>query len=409
MQLLNVDTLETAQKKVIDFLKESPLFTQSKQITDVLGDVLAHDVYSPSTVPPFSRSTVDGYALIAENIQAAEAGAPVLLNLIDTVEMGQATSLTLCDGDCVYVPTGGMLPSNANAVVMVEHCESFTPSCIAIYQAVAFGDNTIQRGEDFQQGELLLPHGTQLNAGEIAILAAAGIESVEVYKPLCVSVFSTGDELISPGQTLAPGEIYDINTYSISALVKKSHMTLIRSKVLQDKPETIRLALKSAMSDSDIVLISGGSSQGKKDWTAQLLSELADEGVCTHGLALKPGKPTILAHDKDSKTLFIGLPGHPTAAMLVFKLLVEHGLRSLFGTPNSVSVPAIVNRNLASDAGKKTCIFCNLVLHGDSYIAEPLFGKSGLITVITKAKGFFMIDQNAEGVRKGAQVMVHLL
>jgi len=295
-----------------------------------------------------------------------------------------------------------MLPSGADAVVMVEYTEAAGGS-IAVYEAVAAGSGITLTGEDLKKGELLLRRGTLIRPQEAGALAAAGVTMIPVYVPLRLSIISTGDELIPPEQEPRPGEIRDINTVALRALALKRGYNVISTTLLPDDEARLEAALIDLMASSDVVLVSGGSSQGEKDYTAALIGRVAKPGVFTHGLALKPGKPTILGWDDENKALLVGLPGHPVSAMVVFELLMttNNGQKKL-------PIPARLSCNIPGAPGKTVCQPVVLNLGDEGYSAEPVFGKSGMITTLTRADGYIIIDLNKEGVRKGEPVLVHL-
>lgn len=409
MKLLRVVSLEDARDIFCNYWQPCLLPVKTCDVSAALDHVLAEDVYSAQDVPPFSRSTVDGYAVLAGNTQAAGENAPVFLRLAGSVDMGTIPEFSLEAGTCAYVPTGGALPQGADGAVMVEYCDEFPPNQIALNRGVACGDNLILRGEDIAVGELLLRRGTRLRPQELGALAAVGIRRVKVYASVRITIYSTGDELETPGNVLPGGKIYDINTQSLAAMARRLGMEVVRTTVLPDQDAKIEEALRLAEMDSDFVVVSGGSSQGKKDLTAALFSRLTGQDVDVHGLALRPGKPTILACHQEQRTVFVGLPGHPAAAILVFELLVGWSMRKIMGMPESPCIPAKAGRNLAGDAGKTTCVLCSMQKDAQGYTACPILGKSGLITALTRADGYFLIERNQEGVVRGEQVDVHLL
>ena len=331
MKLLKVDTLMQAEKKLIESASERRLETEFVSLDCASGRILSEDVISGGDIPSFYRSSVDGYAVRSADTAGASETIPVLLTIIDEVAIGTAALKRVESGTCVYVPTGGMVPEGADAVVMVEYCEAFGASQTAVYQAVPFGKSVVTPGEDVKNGQRLLSRGTRLKPAHIGALAAAGVSSVPVYKPWKVAVLSTGDELVSPECKPAPGQVRDINTWTLSAAAEAAGFKVCLKHVLPDQEELVTSAVKQAMDSCDLVLISGGSSQGKKDLTCEILNTVSGGGVFTHGLALKPGKPTILAYDEKTETILAGLPGHPAAALTVFLLLLGSLWRKLTG------------------------------------------------------------------------------
>jgi molybdopterin molybdotransferase len=302
-----------------------------------------------------------------------------------------------------------MIPEGADAVVMVEYCESAGPDNIAVYGSVAPGTGLVETGEDCGEGDVLIRRGCVIRPQELGALAAAGILEVPVYGSLSVTVISTGDELAAPGRTPGPGEIRDVNTAAIQALARQNGYHVTASRVIPDNEAMLETCIRQAMSQSDVLVLSGGSSQGEKDLTAGVISRLARPGILTHGLALKPGKPAIIAHDKETETILIGLPGHPVSALMVFTLLLTWLYRTLTGMREAFPVPARISCNLAGSPGKTSCQFVSLRRGEDGYRADPVFGKSGMMSVLTGADGFILIDQNREGLQKDESVWVHLI
>ena len=322
--------------------------------------------------------------------------------------MGEAVSRAIHSGQCAYVPTGGMIPEGADAMVMVEYCESFDEKSIAVYDAVSPGRNMVGIGEDMAKNTKVLSRGTVVRAQEIGALASLGITEVPVYKEMRLTIFSTGDELVEASSVPEKGQIYDINTYTLEALATKNGFKVVHAKVLKDEEELLKASLREAMAFSDMVVVSGGSSQGKKDLTAKVMDELSTPGVFTHGLALKPGKPTIGGYDSATKTMLIGLPGHPVAAMMVFELLCVWIYEELTGKERRKEIHATMDINVASAPGKSTCQPVELIETSEGYVARPIFGKSGLITTLTRAHGYTIIDMNKEGLKIGEVVKVQL-
>jgi molybdopterin molybdotransferase len=412
MKLFKVDTIEQARKKILDHVKSWQLKTEIVSLDEALDRVLTEDVFASCDIPSFRRSTVDGYAVITSDTAGADEGIPVFLKLTGSVLMGTEVNFSISCGECVYVPTGGMVPNGADAVVMIEYCE-VTNDLIAIYKAAASGSGTAEVGEDFKNGKLLLSKGTCIRPQEIGALSAAGIININVFKPLTMILISTGDELVVPENNPPPGKIRDINTNMIKALAKNIGYKIIYSHVLPDDENILETTVKESLKKCDIVIISGGSSQGEKDFTAQIINRIAKPGIFTHGLAVKPGKPTILGWDNESKTLLVGLPGHPVSAMMIFKIIFGWLNKVINGIDNLTNdfpvISAKVSCNIPSAPGKTVCQPVVLTLKDDFYSAEPVFGKAGMISTLTKANGYIIIDMNKEGIKQGELVWVHPL
>ncbi len=409
MKLLNVDTLEEARRKLIAAAAHKVPEHEQTDFRKALGRVLAEDVTSEDDVPGFRKSTVDGYAVKASDTQGVTESIPAFLDVVETIEMGKAPEKHISSGQASYVPTGGMLPDGADAVVMVEFCEKFGGDSIAVYESSAPGKNIIYAGEDIPAGSVFLKKGCRIRPQEIGVLASAGVKKVPVFCPWKVTVISTGDEIINVDDRLSAGKTRDINTHSVSAAAVKYGMELAGQHVLADDPELLKEKVISSLAESDVVVVSGGSSQGEKDRTAEVFDEITSGGVFTHGIALKPGKPTILSYDSDSDTVLVGLPGHPAAAVMVFELLIVWLYRRLTEQKDPETVAAMITENVASAGGRTTCLMVSL---GDKkngiYQAVPVLGQSGLMTTLTKADGYTMIDVNDEGLEKGQLIEVSL-
>ena len=408
MKLLVVDTLEEARAKMMNAIGEWKLSSEEVNLTEALGRVLSADVYSLQPVPDFRRSTVDGYAVRAKDTQGASESLPAFMEVVEEVVMGQEAKAKIMSGQCAYVPTGGMVPEGADAMVMVEYSEPFDEDHIAVYDAVSPGRNVVGIGEDILGNKVLLSKGTVIRAQEIGALSSAGILKVGVYRKMRLTIVSTGDELVEASANLSMGQIRDVNTNALEALAKKHGFVVVRSTVLRDEEALLKDTVKEAMKDSDMVIVSGGSSQGKKDVTAKVMNELGNPGVFTHGIALKPGKPTIGGYDKETGTILIGLPGHPVAAMMVFELFGVWILEELTGKKKRKEIIATMETNVPSAPGKATCQLIELIEGSDGYLARPIFGKSGLITTLTRADGYTMIEVNKEGLKPGELVKVQL-
>ncbi len=407
MKLLKVDDLETARGKLLACISDWKLETERVSIEKASGRVLSADVFSGQNVPAFNRSTVDGFAVISSDTAAASDSVPVFLELAGRIEMGQAADCKIVSGQCAELSTGGMLPEGADAAVMLEYTERFGNG-VAVAGSVATGENTVLAGEDMRRGGLLLGRGALLSPRHIGAAAAAGITELPVYRPLKLAVISTGDEVVSPKLTLSPGQVYDINSYALEAQAEQSGYKTLLRVLLHDDEELLRRTVEQAMADCDVVLVSGGSSKGTKDATARVLDSVSSPGVFTHGLALRPGKPTILGYDKSSRTILGGLPGHPVSAMMVFELVFAWLWRELTGSAQKPAIPAKLSVNLASAPGRLNCWPVSLEWGTEHWTARPVFGKSGLITTLCNADGFFTVERGREGIDAGEIVRVNL-
>lgn len=414
MELLKVDQIEEALEKLAAYAggKEAgqglSMETEKVSILGSFGRVLAENVTSEEMVPGFSRSTVDGYAVQALDTGGASESLPVFLTVVGEVEMGEAASMRLHPGECVYVPTGGMVPDGADACVMVEYCEPFGAGQMAVYDSVAKGKNMVMTGDDIRKGQIVLRRGRKVRPEDMGALSSIGKTEVLVYRPWKVTILSTGDEIIDPSGTPEAGQVRDVNTYGLCGEALAYGFEIIGYEVVRDEEDVLREKVHRAMESSDLVILSGGSSQGKKDATARIIGELASSGVLTHGLAVKPGKPTILGYDGPSRTALIGLPGHPVAALLLFRQVAGGLWERMTGMEQAVKkakTEGILMSNVAASPGRKTYQLVKM----DENRVFPVFGKSGLIRTMSEADGYIVLDVNDEGVNRGEQVTIYLL
>lgn len=409
MKFLQVDTISGARERLLQEVGDNFLKMETVKLSEAYGKCLAEDIYAEENIPDFRRATVDGYAVKASDTQGAGESVPVFLSVVDEISIGKPALREIKNGECAYVPTGGMIPDGADAMVMVEYTELFDKRDAAVYSSVSAGNGVVQIGEDAKKGELLLSRGTVLHSAQTGVLASLGKHTVKVYAPWHITIISTGDELAEVGEEKGRCQVYDINTHALYALAKEQGMTVDKAFSVKDEDEKIEQALKDALLCSDIVVISGGSSQGKKDMTADIIDKIAEPGVWTHGLALKPGKPTIVGMDKPSGTLLIGLPGHPVAAIMVFQLLLVWLQKNLRGEKEAPGVPAVLSSNIPGAAGRAVCQTVKLEKEENGYRAIPVFGKSGLMHTLTQADGYVLVEADKEGICKGETVYVQLL
>lgn len=409
MRFLQVDTISGARERLLQEVGDNFLKMETVKLSEAYGKCLAEDIYAEENIPDFRRATVDGYAVKASDTQGAGESVPVFLSVVDEISIGKPALREIKNGECAYVPTGGMIPDGADAMVMVEYTELFDKRDAAVYSSVSAGNGVVQIGEDAKKGELLLSRGTVLHSAQTGVLASLGKHTVKVYAPWHITIISTGDELAEVGEEKGRCQVYDINTHTLYALAKEQGMIVDEAFSVKDEDEKIEQALKDALLCSDIVVISGGSSQGKKDMTADIIDKIAEPGVWTHGLALKPGKPTIVGMDKPSGTLLIGLPGHPVAAIMVFQLLLVWLQKNLRGEKEAPGVPAVLSSNIPGAAGRAVCQTVKLEKEENGYRAIPVFGKSGLMHTLTQADGYVLVEADKEGICKGETVYVQLL
>ncbi len=402
-------------KSVIEVLLEitkfSPLEIETVFLHGACGRFLAKDLVCPEDLPAFPRCTMDGYAVKAKDVFGAHENEPVILHLCGEIPIGTAPDFRLESGQTARIATGGMLPEGADAVVMVEYAEEIG-ELVEIRRPVSPGENVLFKGEDVKTGEILIKKGTKLTPARIGLLANAGIINVPVRKRPRVAIISTGDELVAPEKTPPLGKIRDVNSYSLAAAVIETGGFPLLLGIVPDNPEALYQALEEALSQADVVLISGGSSIGVRDYTLNCISRLPKAELICHGVAIRPGKPTILA--RVGKRAVFGLPGQMASTILVFYILVRPLLLHLQGASGKdLYLPYIIayaSRNIPSAQGREDYI--RVTLHNDEkggIWADPIFGRSGLISSMVKADGLLYIPQRSEGIYKGEEVKVFLL
>ncbi|GIK75666.1 MAG: molybdopterin molybdenumtransferase MoeA [Chloroflexota bacterium] len=373
---------------------------------DALGRVLASQLISPQDLPEFPRSTVDGYAVAAADTYGATPGLPAFLAVVGEVAMGKAATFEIGPGEAALVHTGGMIPPGADAVVMIENTQRVDASNIEVFQPVAEGQNVVQVGEDIRRGQPILTPGRRLRPQDIGGLMALGITTVDVATPPVVGVISTGDEVVPPDQPTQPGQVRDINSYSLAALAQRVGAQAIRYGIIPDNRDALEAAARRAVQECDIVVFSAGSSVSYRDMTADVINALGAPGVLVHGVSVKPGKPTILAVC-GGKAVF-GLPGNPVSAMVIFDLFITPTICTLLGTnaPPKTKVSARLARNLASDAGREDYVQVRLEQRDGEIWAAPVLGKSNLIYTLVNAEGVIKIPLDSNGIRAGEWVTV---
>lgn len=386
------------------------LETEEIDIVDSNKRIISKDIKADGDLPPFSRSVVDGYAVISKNTYGASDSLPIFLELDGEVKMGEEAVNSLKEGYCIKIATGAMIPSNADAVVMVEDTEMISDTTIEISQAVYDKENVVFKGEDISNGEVLLTKGHKIRPQDIGALAGIGVTTIQVYKKVKVAIFSTGDELIEPSEKPKNGQIRDINSYSISSFARQSGALVEMCGIIKDNKDILLNEIKKRLDEFDIILISGGSSVGTRDVTVDVLEELQKDSILAHGIAIKPGKPTILSVIKD--TLIIGLPGHPASSIVVFNGVVKPLINIMSGEVMNINyenkIIAKLSRNLVSDKGREQYFRVSVRKENGQYKAIPILGKSSLITTLVKANGLLKCEFGVEGLLKDSMVEVIL-
>lgn len=419
-ELLRLHTLSEAQKLLEKNLPKDLLQgrvgVEQVNISSALGRIIAADIFSPLDLPPFARSVMDGFAVRAQDTFGASDGLPAQLAIIGEVKMGQAAAVTVGAGQAAKIPTGGMLPPGADAVVMVEHTHSFMVSevepwgtgIIEVARSVAPGENIVGVGEDLKQGDLLLAAGARVRPQDIGALAGVGILDISVYRRPRLGLLSTGNEIVPPENEPTPGQIRDINSPALAAAAQALGAEVLFFGIVKDLRDELRASLRKAFAATDLVVLSGGTSVGIEDMVAECIAELGPPGILVHGLNIKPGKPVIIAVAQ-GKPLF-GLPGHPASSLLTFDLVVAPLLRKMTGTPPRPHprVKALLSRNLPSAPGREDFYRVKLEERDGRLCAVPLLGKSALISTLLHADGLLHIASEKEGIYEGEAVEVEV-
>ena len=376
--------------------------TENVPLTAAYGRILAEDVQADTDIPGFDRSVKDGFAVnCADTVRASEA-APVPLTRVGQVVMGRGgNSPAIRPGECAYIPTGGALPKGADAVVMLEYCQDLGETVLAGRQ-VSPGENIIRVDEDYARGESVLAAGKHLKVQDIGVLAAVGVSRVAVRKRPVIGIVPTGIELVPPDQVPAAGEVRDVNSYLCGAFVEEMGGVPRYYGIVRDDRAELAALLSSALDECDAFLITGGSSKDDRDITADVIGSLGE--VLAHGMALAPGKPTIIG--KIGHAPVIGIPGHPASTRVVLAVLAAPLLQSLSGCTGrrEAKQKAVLTRNIPSERGREEYVRVKLL--GDE--AMPLFGKSGLLNTLVESDGFIRILQGCEGLEAGCEVDVTL-
>ena len=411
MEFFDLQPVEAARERFLSHCAGRPQQTERVPLALALGRITAAAVVAPSDLPPFARSSVDGFAVRAADTFGASEGLPAYLRVTAEILMGQAPVLPLRPGEAQKISTGGALPEGADAIVMVEFTEALAADEVGMLRPVSPGENVMLRGEDCKAGDALLPAGHQVRAQELALLSSAGVLEIDVIRRPRVAIISTGDELVPVDAAPGPGQIRESNGAALVALVARDGGEPAYLGLAGDREEEIGGLLRQAKAQFDVVLISGGSSVGTRDLTSTMIEQLGDPGILVHGVKLKPGKPTILAVADGVPV--VGLPGHPVSAQVVYGLFVVPLLRQLQGFPAEppfrATVRARMTKNVASAPGRTDCLRVKLRRENDEVWAEPVHGKSGLISTLVKADGLVTIPSGKEGLLTGEWVEVELL
>ncbi|WP_406677000.1 molybdopterin molybdotransferase MoeA [Neomoorella carbonis] len=408
MELFQVVTLAEARRMLSRYWPLPGRKEVSLPLLAALGRELARPVVAKDDVPGFTRATMDGYAVRAVDTFGARESEPVILHLVGEVAMGQPAAVTVGPGQAVAVATGSMIPAGADAVVMVENTEILGEGRVAVFRPVAPGQDLVRRGADARAGTCVLPAGRTLRPQDLGILAGLGVTQVTVYEPWRVGILATGNEIVSPDADPGPGQVRDINSYTLAGLVRECGAEAALYGIVPDDLEELTTMVGKALAENHMVILSGGSSVGTRDLTVQVLADLGQPGLLFHGVAIRPGKPTVAAVAGDK--MILGLPGHPVSAVVVFRVLIEPLLR--YGSYDHLmakgTVTARLSRTITSIPGREDYIRVRLDKGPDGLRAVPVPGGSSMISSLVQADGLITIPLEEEGLEAGTMVEVKL-
>lgn len=407
--MLHVLELDEARKILLDQIRpiDRTLFVD---VSESIGRVLSENIKACTEVPDFDRATVDGLAVRASDTFGASDAMPAILRHVGSVCMGQTASFVIGSGECASIPTGGAMPAGADAMVMVEYVEDLGDHLRLISRPSSPGDHLILRGDDLKPGQTVLKAGQVIRAADIGTLATLNLTRVRVCAKPRVAIISTGDELVTVGQPLAPGQIQDVNSPMLAGLIREAGGESVHYGIVIDQLERLDACLRQALTECDLVLVSGGSSVGEKDHLHAAIQAQGEPGILFHGIAVKPGKPTLAGVAKNR--IILGLPGHPLAAWFMAYWLARPLIQALQRAdvpfPNTIS--ARTSCRIPSNAGRETIIPVRLVIDPEDQnllLAEPIFSKSGLITQLNQSDGCIRISRDREGLEMRSPVIVY--
>jgi molybdopterin molybdotransferase len=408
-EFLELTPVQQALNTLLSHMEVSVSHEQVETI-HALGRVTVRQIHSPIPLPQFPRSTVEGYAVRANDTIGASESIPAYLRVVGEIQMGGSPGFDLQPGDAGLIHTGGMLPKSCNAVVMIEYTQQVGADTVEILRSVAVGENTIKVGEDVYEGEEVIHSGVRIRPAEIGGLAALGIMELEVAKKPIVGIISTGEEVVSPDHDLLPGQVRDINSYTLATLMEQAGAIPKRYGIIADQADILETIANQALSECDVVLITAGSSASARDLTARVINKLGPPGVLVHGVGIKPGKPTILAIC--NQKVVVGLPGNPVSALVIAGFFVVPVVESLLGLSNVAQYRRILARlgtNVPSQAGREDWIAARLYNDQSGYIVDPIFSKSNLIFSLVRANSMIRVPADANGLSAGTIVEVQLL
>ncbi len=413
--LFKVSTPQEVIKTIKNHLDIGKILKKNREIVNIkdsLYRVLVEEIISPGNLPGFNRSTMDGYAIKAEDSFGASESLPSYLTVIGEIKMGDKPEFKINPGEGAKISTGGMLPEGANAVMMLEYTEQIDDTTIEVRKSISPWENAVREDEDLKSGEIILRKGHRLRPQDIGVLAGIGRTNIEIYKKPKIAIISTGDEIIPTKCEPQIGQVRDINSYTLGACIEEAGGIPIYRGIIKDEVNLLEQEIREIMGKdtAEIITISGGSSMGARDITLEVLNKLGKPGVLIYGVSVKPGKPTIVAI-ANNKPIF-GLSGHPVSAMIIFDLFVRPLISWLQGGEYNYGykreIEAELTCNVVSDSGREDYIRVFVYQEGKKFYAKPVLGKSGLISTMVRASGLIKIGLNIEGLEKGSKVVVKL-
>jgi molybdopterin molybdotransferase len=409
VEFLKLHSVADAKKVFFENLPHSAIQKETIATREALGRYIVDAVIADEFLPPFTRSSVDGYAISAADSHGAGESLPAYFSLIGEVPMGQSSDLVVHKGEAALIHTGGMQPEGTDAVVMLEYTEKIGADGLEVHRAVSVNENVLLKGEDVKPGDVVIPAGKRIRPQEIGGLLALGWTKVEVAVQPKVAVLSSGNELIPPEETPHLGQVRDINSYSLAALVSECGARVTTYPIIPDELEQMRAQIHSAFRESDVVIITAGSSVSVRDMTATVIAELGKPGILVHGINIRPGKPTILAVCGGKPV--VGLPGNPVSALVIAHLFIRPLLalmQGMKGDTVETNVRATLKVNIGSLSGREEYMPTRLIKSGERLIAEPIFFKSNYIFQLSGADGLIRIESDTNGIEAGTEVDVLL-
>lgn len=399
-------------EEVFEILKSfGPIGEEKISLGEAFNRILSTEIIAEEDLPEFTRSSMDGYAVRAKDTFGASESLPAFLDITGEVAMGRSPEGAVAPGKAVRISTGGMIPQGADAVVMLEYCHTLDDKTIEVTKVVSPLENVISPAEDFKKGAIVFQKGHALRPQDLGLLAGLGIQDIKVFKRPRIAIISTGDEIVPIDKVPEPGQVRDINSYTLSAFCRQAGAVTINLGLCRDNFSDLRTMVAGGLDLCDTLWISGGSSVGARDMTVKVLESFDDMELLAHGISISPGKPTIIARI-GNKAVF-GLPGHVASAMVIAEVFLNPFLSRLSGEKGPLEgthfyLLAELERNIESASGRDDYIRVKLVNRDGRYFADPVLGKSGLISTLVEAHGLVKIDRNTEGLYKGQTVNVML-